>query len=90
MRRPTPGRRKRMLWTAPIYTKDFPQLAKAMADDGLSFVLDRSKANGYRWYVADYEVPTTSVSHRWDMTPHQMRRFVAWLFENESELNTWE
>ncbi len=83
-------KRKRLLWTAPIYTKDFAKLASDMADDGLSFDLDRSKPNGYRWLVADYELPTKSVREKWDLTPHQMRRFIAWLLENKSELTQWE
>jgi len=83
-------KRKRLLWTAPIYTKDFPKLASNMANDGLSFDLDRSKAKGYRWLVADYEIPTKSVQSKWDLTAHQMRRFIAWLLENKSELTEWE
>lgn len=83
-------KRKRILWTAPIYTKEFPKLASMMANDGLFFDLDSSKPNGYRWFVADYELPTKSVREKWDMTPHQMRRFIAWLLENDSELTVWE
>jgi len=83
-------RRKRILWRAPIKTVYFPNLAYDMAADGLIFVLDRSKPNGYRWFVADYEIPTKSVREKWDMSAHQMRRFIAWLLENKSELTEWE
>ena len=83
-------KRKRVLWTAPIFTKDFPKLASDMADDGLLFLPDRSKPNGYMWLVADYELPTKSVREKWDLTPHQMRRFIAWLLENDTRLIEWE
>lgn len=80
------------LWATPIYTKDFSKLARAMAEDGLTFSLV-NKGNGYVWLVADYEIPTKSVRQVWGLTAPQMRRFVAWLLENKSELteeNTWE
>lgn len=75
----------RSLWATPIYTKEFPKLAKSMAEDGLTFSLV-NKANGYEWRVADYQVPTKSVREVWGLTPDQMRRFISWLLENDSEL----
>tara|TARA_R100000278_G_scaffold26745_1_gene24510 strand:- start:3759 stop:4025 length:267 start_codon:yes stop_codon:yes gene_type:complete len=77
------------LFTRPIYTDEFPTLARAMSDDGLSIRLV-NKGNGYEWLVADYIIPTKSVSEVWGLTPHQMRRFIAWLLENDSELVQWE
>ena len=39
-----------MLFTRPIYEREFPALARAMADDGLSIRLV-NKGNGYELYV---------------------------------------
>lgn len=80
---------KRTLHTRPIYTDEFPSLAKAMCEDGLTlrFV---NKGNGYEWLVADYKLPTSSVRDVWNLTPHQMRRFIDWAIENDSELISWE
>ena len=83
-------KRKRVLWTAPIYTKDFLKLASDMADDGLLFLPDRSKPNGYMWLVVDYELRRKVGGEKWDLTPHQMRRFIAWLLENDTRLIEWE
>tara|TARA_R110001632_G_scaffold7580_1_gene30231 strand:+ start:8956 stop:9219 length:264 start_codon:yes stop_codon:yes gene_type:complete len=74
-----------MLFTRPIYEREFPALAQAMGDDGLSILLV-NKGNGYEWYVADYQVPTKSVREVWGLSPHQMRRFVDWVLTNDTEL----
>jgi len=76
---------QKTLFARPIYTEEFPSLAKAMAEDGLTFSLV-NKGNGYEWLVADYVLPTTSVRRVWGLSPDQMRRFIAWLLENDSEL----
>lgn len=76
---------QRTLWANAIYKREFPHLAMQMANDGLTFSLVNN-ANGYEWRVADYQVPTKSVREVWGMTPHQMRRFIGWLLENESAL----
>ena len=76
---------RRTLWATAIRTTEFPALAKAMADDGVTFSLE-DKGNGYVWRVADYELPTKSVREKWELSDHQMRRFIAWLLENDSEL----
>ena len=77
------------LFTRPIYTTEFPSLAKAMSEDGLTIRLV-NKGNGYEWLVADYKLPTKSVAEVWGLTPHQMRRFIDWALENNSELIQWE
>jgi len=77
------------LFTRPIYTDEFPMLARAMSEDGLSIRLV-NKGNGYEWLVADYKLPTKSVAEVWGLTPHQMRRFIGWLLDNDSELVQWE
>ena len=77
------------LHTRPIYEREFPALAKAMSEDGLTIRLV-NKGNGYEWLVADYKLPTKSVAEVWGLTPHQMRRFVHWALENNSELVQWE
>ena len=80
---------KQMLNTRPIYEHEFPALAKAMAADGLTLRIV-SKGNGYEWLVADYKLSTKSVSEVWELTPHQMRRFTAWLLAFNTELVQWE
>ena len=79
----------RTLFTRPIYSDEFPTLARAMSEDGLSIRLV-NKGNGYEWLVADYKLPTKSVAEVWGLTPHQMRRFISWLLDNDSELVQWE
>jgi hypothetical protein len=74
-----------MLFTRPIYEREFPALARAMADDGLSIRLV-NKGNGYELYVADYQVPAKSVREVWGLSPHQMRRFIDWALTNDTEL----
>ncbi len=74
-----------MLFTRPIYEREFPALAQAMVDDGLSIRLV-SKGNGYELYVADYQVPAKSVREVWGLSPHQMRRFIDWVLTNDTEL----
>ena len=73
------------LFARPIYTHEFPSLAKAMAEDGLTFSLV-NKGNGYELYVADYQVPLKSVREVWGLSPHQMRRFIDWVLTNDTEL----
>ena len=51
---------KQMLNTRPIYEHEFPALAKAMAEDGLTLRIV-SKGNGYEWLVADYILSAKSV-----------------------------
>ena len=80
---------QRHLFTRPIYKSEFPTLAHAMSEDGLSIRLV-NKGNGYEWLVADYKLPTKSVAEVWGLTPHQMRRFISWLLDNDSELVQWE
>ena len=81
---------KNMLNTRPIYEHEFPKLAKAMVEDGLTFRIV-SKGNGYQWLVADYEISAKSVSQVWGLTPHQMRRFIDWLLAGGyMELIQWE
>lgn len=80
---------KRMLNTRPIYEAEFPALAKAMAEDGLTLRIV-SKGNGYEWLVADYILSTKSVRDVWGLTAHQMRRFTAWLLAFNTELVIWE
>lgn len=81
---------KNMLNTRPIYEAEFPALAKAMAEDGLTFRIV-SKGNGYQWLVADYEIPAKSVREVWGLTPHQMRRLIDWLLaESYMDLIIWE
>ncbi len=77
------------LFTRPVYKDEFPALSKAMSEDGLSIRLV-NKGNGYEWLVADYIIPTKSVAEVWGLTPHQIRRFIAWLLDNDSELVQWE
>ena len=89
MKRNWRNKTKNMLNTRPIYEAEFPALAKAMAEDGLTLRVV-SKGNGYEWLVADYKLPTKSVAEVWGLTPHQMRRFIGWLLDNDSELVQWE
>ena len=79
-----------VLNTRPIYTHEFSKLAKAMFDDGITFFIS-GVGNGYEWFVADYKVPAKSIREVWGLTPHQMRRFVDWLLQdNYKELMKWE
>ena len=76
-----------MLFTRPIYESEFPALAEAMAEDGISIVL-ADNANGYQWLVADYQVPAKSIREVWGLTPHQMRRLIHWALTNSSGLSS--
>ena len=80
---------QRLLNTRPIYEREFPKLAKAMVDDGVTLYLT-DNGNGYEWYVADYQVPAKSVREVWGLTPFQMRRFTEWALIATSELVKWE
>ena len=81
---------RNILNTRPIYEAEFPALAKAMVEDGLTFRIV-SKGNGYQWLVADYEIPAKSVRQVWGLTAHQMRRFIDWLLAGSyTELIEWE
>jgi hypothetical protein len=75
----------RTLFARPIYSHEFPTLAEAMAEDGLVLV-GVNKGNGYEWYVADYQVPNSSVREVWALTPEQMRRFIQWALTNDNKL----
>lgn len=77
------------LHTRPIYHWEFPALAKAMSEDGLT-IRPVNKGNGYEWLIADYKLPTKSVREVWGLTPHQIRRFIWWALENDSEMIQWE
>ena len=89
MKRNWRNKTKNMLNTRPIEEAEFPALAKAMAEDGLTLRVV-SKGNGYEWLVADYILPAKSVREVWGLTPHQMRRFTAWLLAFNTELIQWE
>ena len=79
----------KLLNTRPIYEYEYPKLAKAMSEDGLTLLLV-TKGNGYEWYVSDYKIPNKSVCQVWGLSPHQMRKFVDWLMIETTELVTWE
>ena len=63
--------------------------AELAKQDGLTLRVV-SKGNGYEWLVADYILPAKSVREVWGLTPHQMRRFTAWLLAFNTELIQWE
>ncbi len=73
-------KRKRGIYTQPIYEKDFPVLLQAMAEDGLSAVFETA---GVAWFLGEYRIAPKVVREVWGLTPHQYRRLVDYVLVNE-------
>jgi hypothetical protein len=70
-------KRNKSLQTKPIYKKQFPDLLRAMYADGLECVLTDE---GYQWYVGRYRVSNIAVREMWNISEHQWKRLMHYVY----------
>mgnify|MGYP003991563723 CR=1 FL=1 len=75
--RPKWRKRHKSLQTKPIYTKQFPDLLRAMYADGLECVLTD---DGYQWYVGRYRVSNVAIREMWNLSERQWKRLMQYVY----------